>query len=408
MEKFKALRKRNDCFNHELLSGEFEDAAPRAAAIERIDEEFSLLQVALNKRARAQLKKATQTSRHDRVSKRPSIKDFFTIDPQASAASSSDDGLRHAPSSSPDLATVSTVQGFHTILLTSVQLLSAAGSASTPLQVARPGDENEEDEDEMLFDLESYEHEVDEAPPSASETVPDGLDNTVEQVEAEFDFSPFMRDESEVEVPSYGDISSGDEFEEAGPRLQVTSREGSREADDVQVASQSEEPVVSAASSIRPPIASESRVQDAPSNRGKKNRKVIDSMPMRVWVPSADSRGAWRPMEELSGSVRTKLIAAFNKVIRNPVRHRNLWARWQDPINRSSHYDQCIGHGIVAKAGATFASNHEACSYCVKRGFVCALIHKVKVDSDFVGILPLSAELRQGHWVDDMEFWLSK
>jgi len=154
-----------------------------------------------------------------------------------------------------------------------------------------------------------------------------------------------------------------------------------------------------------PPVASEGRLRNPPRNRGKKGRQPDESMPVLVWVPTAPKKGRWLPVEDLEQVVRTKLTQAFQKLVMKPASRKSLWARWQDPVNREAHYGQCIGHGLIAKAGQVYASHHQACEWCIKRGQLCAFIHEAQVD--FIGILPLESSIREGFYINDVEFWLS-
>jgi hypothetical protein len=106
-----------------------------------------------------------------------------------------------------------------------------------------------------------------------------------------------------------------------------------------------------------------------------------------VW---ADSR--WTPLEEMEQAVQNALLQAFARLAPT-ASTKKLWTCWTDPSNISSHYEQCIGHGLNAKSGKTFADKHRACEWCVQRGRLCALIHEGS-SSNFVGILPCSKALR--------------
>jgi len=59
-------------------------------------------------------------------------------------------------------------------------------------------------------------------------------------------------------------------------------------------------------------------------------------------------------------------------------------------------------HGIRVRQGKLKPNNHEACSYCQLKGFVCAFFHEGA--PDFIAILPLPASLRQARNCDDVEF----
>ncbi|KAI4624762.1 hypothetical protein J4E83_004438 [Alternaria metachromatica] len=76
-----------------------------------------------------------------------------------------------------------------------------------------------------------------------------------------------------------------------------------------------------------------------PTNRGKKDRRAFE-LPIRVWIPSNASQGAWHPIDTLSNAIQAKLLKKLNEVLRTK-KSKPLWARWTDPINAPSHYNQC-------------------------------------------------------------------
>jgi hypothetical protein len=261
-----------------------------------------------------------------------------------------------------------------------------------------------EEEDEILFDTTVFGEQVIYAPPVPAQVPHEpGTDEEASRVQ-NFDFLPFFGGNDEVERPVQltEDALSDVESEDAALVLQVESIAHSQEDADNQDVSDSES-VASSLDSADKPVTTDSQV--ALHKHGKKNRQPIKSMPLRVWIPGGN-KGSWTSIDELNGRVKDKLTKAFDQVVLKPAKHKNLWARWQDPINRAIHYNQCISHGITAKSGKRYASNHEACEWCVKRGLPCALIHQAQVD--FIGILSLADELRVGQSVDDIEFWLSR
>jgi hypothetical protein len=150
-----------------------------------------------------------------------------------------------------------------------------------------------------------------------------------------------------------------------------------------------------------PPVAPESQFRYLPPNRGKKDRQPIESMPIRVWRSTGPKKGGCVSIKDLSARVRSQLVQLSNGMVMKPAKRKSLWARWQDPVNKDTHYDQCIAHGLIAKIGKECASHHEACEFCTSCRLLCALLHK----AGFIGILPLKASLREGYIMDDIEFW---
>ncbi|KAI4909910.1 uncharacterized protein J4E92_010526 [Alternaria infectoria] len=144
-----------------------------------------------------------------------------------------------------------------------------------------------------------------------------------------------------------------------------------------------------------------------PTNRGKKDRRAFE-LPIRVWIPSNASQGAWNPIDTLSNAIQAKLRKKLNEVLRTK-KSKPLWARWTDPINAPSHYNQCIANGLILRKGRKYAENHEACAWCVKKHLLCALLHEAPMgQSIFVGILPLERGLRVGQEPRQISYWIER